>query len=174
MKTALETANEMERLGLIGKYAIAGSVAVIYFATPVDTDDLDIFFLHGLRVNEIFSMQQIYEHLKSKGFLPERFTVMMDGVKVQFVPSTGELSNEALEKAEVVTLFGVTTRVIIPEYLIALKLIAGRSKDFIHIIHLMDTSRRQIDFGLLDEILERFGMKERWLQFLERSSWKKQ
>ena len=172
MKTALETANEMEKLGTIGRYAIAGSVAIIYYASPVDTDDLDIFFLHGLKDAEIFSMEKIYEHLKSRGFFPERFTVTIDGVKVQFVPSTGPLSDEALEAAEEATLFGVQTRVIIPEYLIALKLQAGRSKDFIHIIHLLDTSTRQIDFQALGKILNRFGMSQKWTQFLEKTSWK--
>ena len=174
MKTALETANEMEQLGIIGTYAIAGSVAIIYYASPVDTDDLDIFFRHGLGSEQIFSMEQIYKHLLSKGFVPERFTVMIDGVKVQFVPSTGPLSDEALEAAEVVSLFGVQTRVITPEYLIALKLDAGRPKDFIHIIHLLDTSIREIDFQKLEEILARSGMSAKWTQFVEKTSWKRE
>jgi predicted nucleotidyltransferase len=173
MKTALETANEMERLGIIGRYAIAGSVAIIYYAAPVDTDDLDIFFLHGLKSTEVFSMASIYKHLLTKGFVPERFTVIIDGVKVQFVPSTGPLSDEALEAAEEVTVFGVKTRVIVPEYLIALKLQAGRPKDFLHVIHLLDTSRRTIDLRRLEEIVAKHGMSDKWTQFQEKTSWKR-
>lgn len=174
MKTALETANEMEGLGIIGRYAIAGSVAIIYYATPVDTDDLDIFFLHDLGENMIFSMEKIYKQLISKGFTPEKFTVIIDGVKVQFVPSTGPLSDEALGAAEEVTVFGVKTRVIIPEYMIALKLHAGRPKDFAHMIHLLDTSRREIDFHKLEGIVKKHGISHKWAHFLEITSWKQE
>ncbi len=74
MKLALEIANEMERLSIIGKYAIAGSVAIIFYAEPIDTEDLDIFFLHKAKEGEILSMEGIYKYFGEKGFTTSDFT----------------------------------------------------------------------------------------------------
>ncbi|MCI0416259.1 nucleotidyltransferase [bacterium] len=172
MKVALQTANEMEVSGLIGKYSIAGSVAIIYYATPIATDDLDLFFLHSQKPDEIFSMQAIYEFLQRKGCRPENFTVWIGGVKVQFIPSTGALMDEAINKSQEVVLFGMNTRVVTPEYLIALKLIAGRPKDVAHIILLLNSSRIGVQLNSLLDVLKRYNIEEKWTKFLEVTQWK--
>jgi hypothetical protein len=172
MKIALQTANEMEASGLIGKYSIAGSVAIIYYATPIATDDLDLFFLHSQKQDEIFSMQPIYEFLLKKRFKPENFTVWIGGVKVQFVPSTGELMNEAIEKSRDVAFFDVPTRIVTPEYLIALKLVAGRPKDLTHIVLLLNSPRSGIDLNSLVNLLRRYNIEDKWVRFLEVTQWK--
>lgn len=173
MKRALETITEMENAGVIGRHAIVGSVALIYYAEPVDTQDVDIFFLHSLAANEIFSMEKIYEYLGSRGFQPQDFTVVIGGVRVQLVPSTGKLSDEAINTAKKVILFEVETRVATPEYLIALKLVASRPKDFVHILHLLSTTNTPINFDLLGELIDRFDLRKRWDRFLEISQWTK-
>ena len=172
MKLALDTANEMERLGLIGRHAIIGSVAVIYYSGPISTDDLDICFLHGHTTDQIFSMKTIYEYLQSKGFQPIDFTVLIGGVKVQFMPSTGPLSDEAVSLAKQVTLFGVPTRVVTAEYLLAMKVDASRPKDYTHIVHLLDNSRETIDLTLGETVLAKFGLIDKWNRFLAISMWK--
>lgn len=173
MKIALETANEMEKLGIIGKYAIAGSVAVIYYAEPIDTEDLDLFFLHQAGVSEIFSMEPIYDYFRKRSLEISDFTVMIGGVRVQFVPSTGPLSDEAIETSRSVSLFGAATRVIGPEYLIVLKLTAGRGKDLTHIMHLLETTSEKIDYDLLEQLVSRFGLADIWKRFLGMTLWKK-
>ena len=173
MRLALEAANEMEQLSIIGKYAIAGSVAIIYYAEPIDTEDLDIFFLHETKASEIFSMQEIYKYFSEKGFTVSDFTVYIGGVKVQFVPSTSSLSDESIQNAREVAIFGVKTRVVSPEYLVALKLRAGRGKDYTHILHLLGTTSIPIDFGAIDAILLRHNLREKWDRFLELTQWTK-
>lgn len=171
MKRALETANAMRDSGVIGPYAIVGSIAIIYYASPINTDDLDIFFLHESAPSEGFSMQKIYEYLASLGFEPQDFTVNIAGVKVQFVPSTGPLSDEAIATALPATVFGVETRIATPEYLIAMKLTAGRPKDFAHIAHLLENSRIAVDFKSLETLLSRFQLQRAWNRFLGMGLW---
>lgn len=171
MKRALETANAMRDSGLIGSYAIVGSIAIIYYASPINTDDLDIFFLHETGPSEIFSMQKIYDYLISHGFEPKDFTVNIEGVKVQFVPSTGALSDEAITTAAQATVFGTETRIATPEYLIAMKLSAGRPKDFAHIAHLLENSRIAVDFKRLETLLSRFQLQQAWNRFLGMGLW---
>lgn len=163
----------MEHSGIIGKHCVVGSVALIYYAEPVDTQDVDIFFLHTTATNEIFSMKKIYDYLGSQGFQPQDFTVVIAGVRVQLVPSTGKLTDEAINNAKQATLFGVPTRVATPEYLIAMKLDAGRPKDFNHILHLLNTTNTPVDFGVLEGLIERFSLHNRWNRFLEISEWTK-
>jgi hypothetical protein len=174
VKLALETANEMEQLGLIGKYAIIGSVAVIYYSGPISTDDLGICFLHGLATDQIFSMKKIYDYLQSKGFQPVDFTVLIGGVKVQFVPSTGRLLDEAVSFSKQVTLFAVSTRVVTAEYLLAMKVDASRPKDYTHIVHLLENSREKIDLKFTETVLAKFGLIDKWNRFLAFSMWKPQ
>ncbi|MCI0446643.1 nucleotidyltransferase [bacterium] len=172
MKVALQTASEMESSGLIGKYSIAGSVAIIYYATPIATDDLDLVFLHSQKPDEIFSMQAIYEFLQRKGCKAENFTVWIGGVKVQFIPSTGPLMDEAINESQEVVLFGVKTRVVRAEYLIALKLIAGRPKDIAHITLLLDSPRFEVPMNSLLDVLKRYNIQDKWTKFLEVTQWK--
>lgn len=40
---ALEVINQLEQEGIIEKPTIGGSVAIMYYAQPVKTDDLDMF-----------------------------------------------------------------------------------------------------------------------------------
>lgn len=161
----------MEQLRIIGKYAIAGAVALIFYAEPIDTDDLDLFFLHQTEADKIFSMNIIYEYFHKKGFEISDFTANIGGVRVQLIPSTGPLSDEAIQKARSVILFGVPSRVVEPEYLIALKLAAGRGKDFTHILHLLETSQEKIDQDLLDQLIARFHLKTSWDRFLGATLW---
>ncbi len=172
MKRALEMANALRDSGVIGSYAIVGSIAIIYYASPINTDDLDIFFLHGTPQSELFSMQKIYDFLVAQGFEPKDYTVNIAGVKVQFVPSTGPLSDEAILNAVDATVFGVDTKIATPEYLIAMKLTAGRPKDYAHIAHLLENSRLPIDFNRLDDLLSRFQLQEAWNRFVGKGIWK--
>ncbi len=43
MKLALEVVNSLERDGIIGRYAIGGAMAAVFYAEPVSTFDVDIF-----------------------------------------------------------------------------------------------------------------------------------
>ena len=59
--------------------------------------------------------------------------------------------------------------IALPEYLIALKLVAGRPKDYTHILNLL--SNAQIDFSKLAEIVSRFDLTDKWNRFLGATLW---
>ena len=116
-------------------------------------------------------MKPIYDYLASRGIKPIDFTVLIEGVKVQLIPSTGPLSDEAVSSARKVTLFGIPTRVVGPEYLLAMKLEASRPKDYVHIIHLLDNSREPVDLSIAEKLFSKFGLNDRWNKFLSSTLW---
>jgi len=76
----------------------------------------------------VIDLSPLYEYLKGKGYVRERQWIMIEGVPVDVFPAD-PLEKEAVEQAQGVEYEGVRTKVIIPEYLIALFLRAGRDKD---------------------------------------------
>ncbi|MBI3182219.1 MAG: hypothetical protein HYZ28_08750 [Myxococcales bacterium] len=71
-----------------------------------------------------------------------------------------------MTRAETITAWGIPVRVFSPEYVIALKLASFRSKDRVHIAHLLRTAQREVDIPGLEAILSRHGLLPRWRQVL--------
>jgi predicted nucleotidyltransferase len=71
-----------------------------------------------------------------------------------------ELEKEAAEMARIVEYEGVKTKVIAPEYLVAILLRAGRKKDREKIEKLLQQA--EIDKKELQNILDKFGLRERF------------
>src|SRR5229473_3005616 len=62
--------NELERTGLIGRYAIGGAFAFIYYAEPFQTDDLDIF-THLPSPGARIDLAPIHEPFRKLGYPEE-------------------------------------------------------------------------------------------------------
>lgn len=73
------------------------------------------------------------------------------------------LSKEAVEQAQEAEYEGVRTKVILPEYLIALFLRAGRDKDWRKIELLLEQC--EIDRERLQKILDQQGLYEKFRDF---------
>lgn len=166
MKKALQVLNELKEKGLIKDYAIGGAIAALRWTEPFFTQDLDIFILLE-EANErgLIILTPIYEYLKRKGYAWKEHWVMIEGVPVDLFPAD-PLEKEAVEQAQEVEYEGVGTKVIIPEYLIALFLRAGRDKDWRKIQMLLEQC--QIDRGTLERILSRYGLDKKFRAFEEK------
>ena len=164
MENIIKIINEMEEEGLIGKYAISGGIAVIFYVEPILTYDLDIFFLPTGEEKPLLSLSPIYDYLKRKGYHADKEHIIIDQTPVQFIPVYNELIKEAVKNAKVTTYKKTRTQVLKAEYLIAIMLQTFRPKDKERIIKLLDESK--IDMKYLKGILKRHNLFERFNHFL--------
>jgi hypothetical protein len=160
---------EAEKGGLIGEFAITGGMAVTYHSEPIYTVDLDVLAVipgDGILID----LAPIFEFFKQRGASMSGEYLVMEGMKFQFIPAATSLEAESLRQAVVANERAVSFRVVDLEHLIALKLTAGRNKDLLHIQILLDAPRRPIDFSRLEQILEAYGLFEKWRRFRDRFS----
>ncbi len=159
MKLALQTMNDLEREGLIGRHAIGGAMALLFHDEPVVTYDLDIFCVlpqAGLLVN----LEPIYNDLRARGFHSEAEAVVIGGVPVQLLPAYNELVGEALDRAVSRTFEGVAVRVLTLEHLMAIMLQTNRPKDRERLATLAE--RETVDRERLNDVLLRHQLVDAW------------
>lgn len=153
MKKTLEIINRMQDDGLFRKYAIGGGIATLFYIEPIATFDLDIFFIPNDNQDMILSLSPLYEWLKEKNYKPIKEHVVIEGIPVQFIPVYNDLVHEAVHKAAKKKYEDISTFVIRPEYLIAIMLKTGRSKDRERLIKMFDQT------NILNEQLEKILTK---------------
>jgi len=164
MKHTLIVLNEMKEKGLFRDYAIGGAIAALRWTEPFFTQDLDIFIIlqKEIREDEIINLSALYEYLKNKGYEWSGQWIIIEGIPVEFIPAEG-LAKEAVEYGVDIEFEGVKTRVISPEYLIALFLSAGREKDKIKVRLLLDQA--DIDKEKLEIILRKYSLYNKFERF---------
>jgi predicted nucleotidyltransferase len=164
MKHTLIVLNEMKEKGLFRDYAIGGAMAALRWTEPFFTQDLDIFIIlqKEIREDEIINLSALYEYLKNKGYEWSGQWIIIEGIPVEFIPAEG-LAKEAVEYGVDIEFEGVKTRVISPEYLIALFLSAGREKDKIKVRLLLDQA--DIDKEKLEIILRKYSLYNKFERF---------
>ena len=165
MKKTLEIINELKKEGLIKEYAIGGAIGVMKWVEPFFTRDLDIFVIpiQEISKKEVISFLPMYDYLKGKGYNEwVGQWIIIEGVSVEFLPAEG-LAKESVENAVEVKFEDVKTKVMTPEYLIALLLRAGRDKDIRKIEMLL--SQTDIDMNRLMEILTKYNLTEKFENF---------
>lgn len=179
LQIVLRRVNELRAKGIIEQYAIGGAWAVTYFSEPVPTDDLDVF-CHLRSQSFLISLSPIYEYLKSLGYQPAEAehadSIMIESVPVQFLVGNA-LVDEAIENAVEVDLMGELIRIFDLEYVIAIALDVGRSKDLSRIDVMLQTTTRPIELERLSSILGRHvpdkrklgeaTLLDRWLNYRE-------
>ena len=160
MKRALEVVNSLEKEGVIGRYAIGGAMAAVFFAEPVSTFDVDIFINFVRTSSGLISLSSLYKALERQGYRESGEYVEIEGIPVQFLPAYNTLVEEALEKAIDVMYDSIPTRVIRAEYLIAIALQTGRPKDRGRVEMLR--TQAPLDTVMLSGILQRYDLKRVW------------
>ncbi len=164
MERILQLLNEMETKGLIQRYAIGGGMAVMFYAEPVVTEDLDIFVLLPPTNSPVIVLTPLYDFFRELGYQVRGLYVDVEGWLVRFLPTASELEVEALMEALEVNYGSTTMRVIRAEHLIAMKLKVGREKDLLHVHMLLRQAK--IDHDYLQGVLQRHGLIEKWRKFL--------
>lgn len=162
IKKALKLANEMERKGIIGKYAIGEAIGTIYWTEAYATKDLDLFLKLPVSCGGLLLMP-FMDYLAKKGYSFTAQYVKIGTLMVDFVGVYNPLTEEALDNAQGVTVYGISTWVFLPEYLMAIALQTGRAQDFRKIIKLYEES--DFDEEYFEEITKRHNLSRKWNEF---------
>lgn len=158
--------NRLVADGVISEYAVGGAIAALFYAEPVDTQDLDVFILlpQSESGSGILLLGPLYSWLQAHGFVPKDVFVDIYGVPTQFLISPGKLGDEAVKKARSHALDGVPVRVIAPEYLVAMWLegSAASAKRVTRAAMLLEAE--VVDRGRLKRILQKHRIPKRGLK----------
>ena len=167
MKNAIRVMNELKERGLIKDYAIGGAIAALRWTEPFFTQDLDVFIVLEEEADErgLIVLSPIYEYLKERGYVWKGHWIIIEGIPVDIFPAD-PLEKEAIAEAEEIEYEGVKTKVLTPEYLIALFLRAGREKDKRKIGLLLEQA--EVDRQKLERILNKYGLSERSRALVEK------
>lgn len=154
----LRKLNSMKAEGVIQEYAIVGAMAILFWTEPVLTYDLDVLVFLPETEGPLVNLDAIYRWAEAQGYPLKDEHVLIEGVPTQFVPCPNRVSREAIETAVEMDYEGVTVRVVLPEYLIALYLqpearTHKRRERAAALRDLPSLNRR-----LLDDILGRHGL----------------
>ncbi|MFZ2053864.1 MAG: hypothetical protein WAU81_06665 [Candidatus Aminicenantales bacterium] len=158
MDKALKVIRDLHKSGLIQAYAIGGGIAATYYIEPILTYDLDIFFIpitEGLDV-----LSPIYKELKKRGYSLDKELVIIEGIPVQFIPVYNELVKEAVEKAVESMYKKVRTRILRPEYLVAIALQTNRPKDRERAVQIL--SQAKLDSKMLTGLIKKYGLRDKY------------
>ena len=160
MEKTLRVLNRLVKDDIIENYAIGGAVAAIFYIEPINTNDLDIFFLVKDENYGLDMLKPLYDYLFELGYKAENETVEIEGWPVQFLPVFNPLLEEAVEEAKDIRFKRTTTRVMSAEHLVAIMLQTGRHKDFARIHQFLE--QNLLDNAQLFAILERHGLRQKW------------
>jgi len=156
--------NQMERDGVIKRYAIGGAVAATFYLEPVSTLDVDVFIAFKRQQESIIvSPVPIFDYLKGFGCKMEGEYIVISGWPVQFLPASGPLLEEALVNAVEVDVEGEPARVLSAEYLAAIALQTGRAKDKARVLQFVEGDA--IDRARFEAIIAKYELTPQWERF---------
>src|SRR5438132_284976 len=128
MKRTLEILNELERTGVLSRYAIGGAMGATFYVEPLLTFDLDVFVVLPQAAGGLVTLAPLYEALRRRGYAEEGECVNIEGVPVQFLPAYNALLEEALREARGTAYEDTPTHVLRAEHLVAICLQTGRTR----------------------------------------------
>jgi len=166
MKKTIQIINDLEDEGIIDGYALGGATALLFYAEPALTFDVDIFiFLPGDEDGKGFvDLSPLYEALATKGYSAEKEHVVIEGIPVQFIPVYNVLVREAVNQAATKEYEDVKIKVLRIEHLLAIMIDTDRPKDRERIGKLLDEVT--FDRECLESILDRHSLRKKWEKFL--------
>lgn len=160
MKETLRLLNQMVKAGVVSDYAIGGAVAAIYYLEPFDTADIDIFVQIETAGNAFTVLAPIYEFASARGYKIKGEFIYIEELPVQFLPVFNPLTDEAVSKAQTIKVARIETRIMRAEYLVAIMLDTGRSKDYLPINMFLEQGA--LNKRSLNAILRRHGLMQKW------------
>ena len=166
MEKALKVLNNLEKKGLLERYAIGGGIAVLFYTEPVLTYDMDVFCILSTEREGLITLSPIYDYLQQKGCEIDGEHIVIKGIPVQFIPAYNKLVEEALNASVEIKYKQTQTRIVRAEHLMALMLQTYRPKDRERMILFLDEV--QIDTLYLEGLLERHGLLKKWHEFRRR------
>ena len=165
MKAVVELLNEMKASGLVQDYALFGAMAQMRYTEPVATLDADVLVLLGSAA-AVDALSPIYRFCRARGYRPEGEAILVGNWPVQFIPTFSALTEEAVREAERGEIEGIPARVVSALHLAVIALSVGRSKDFAHILALLEAAAVSRDE--VAELAARHGLQAPWTAFTRR------
>ena len=159
MKLTLQVLNDLERAGLLRRYALGGAMAATFYVEPLLTFDLDVFVALPAGGTAMISLAPIYEALRARGYAEEGECVLIEGVPVQFLPAYNSLVEEAVAEAREINYEDTPTRVCRAEHLVAIAVQTGRDKDRERVRMLREQA--DLDVAYLQAVLARHDLEMR-------------
>ena len=141
-------------------YALGGASAVIFYTEPIATQDVDIFISIKNKADNLMILAPIYEYASKHKFEVKAEHIVIAEFPVQFLPTFNALTAEAVENAGEFELENELVRVMRPEYLTAIMLDTGRTKDFLRINLFLENGL--VNMKELADILEKHNLSEKW------------
>lgn len=163
MERTLQILNELEKEGILGRYAIGGAMGATFYVEPLLTFDLDVFVTLPQNEAGLLTLSPLYEALRQRGYREESECIAIEGIPVQFLPAYNALLQEALREAREAPYENTTTRVLRPEHLAAICAQTGRAKDRQRVALLLDEAA--LDPEYLEGILHRHNLKQKWTEW---------
>lgn len=164
IREVIQSLNQMQTDGLVGRCAIGGAVAATFYLEPFATLDVAIFVsMKPDPGSLLLSLEPIFAYLKGRGCTIEGEYVIIGGWPVRFLPPTGPLTEEALADSVEMNVEGSTIRVFTAEHLAAIALQTGRAKDKSRLLQFVESG--SIDTHLFRNIINRHGLEEKWERF---------
>ena len=160
MKRTLQILNDLERAGVMSRYAIGGAMGATFYVEPLLTFDLDIFLLLPQTFSGLLTLTPLYDALRERGYAEEGECVNIEGVPVQFLPAHNALLEEALREARETAYEQTRTRVLRAEHLVAICLQTGRDKDRERVRIFREQA--ELDLGYLSQVIKRHDLEAKW------------
>lgn len=164
MRKAIQILNEFVENGIVENYAIGGAIGLMFYTETLYTKDLDIFIAPQVTESGIAHFSEIYDNLKKQGYCMQGQYFIIEDIPVDFVAVYNELTKEALENFAIKKYEGIETRVLMPEYLLAIALQTGRKQDYRKIDLLIGSVK--LDKKMLKDILTRHNLYNKWLKYV--------
>ena len=150
--------NALKEEQIVKDYALGGATAMLFYADPTRTYDVDVFvLLESGMGSALVSLSSIYEWARRRGFPENAEHVMIYEVPVQFLPAHNALAEDAVQSARTFDYDGVPVRVIGPEHLAALAFQTGGASRRERAWQLVESG--VLDRATLDNLLEQHGVK---------------
>ena len=166
MRRTLEVLNELEKHGVLSRYAIGGAMAATFYTEPFLTFDLDVFVVLPRTPGGLLTLAPVYDALRTRGYSEqENECIRIEGVPVQFLPAYNTLVEEALNEAQEIMYEDVPARVLRSEHLLAICLQTGRSKDRERVRILREQAK--LDQNFLADVLRRHQLEDKWKLWTE-------
>jgi hypothetical protein len=128
LRDVFRTLADMRASGVVTDYAIGGATAVLFYAEPTRTFDVDVFVTLPGEPAAAQSLDPVFAWATERGLTVQDEHVMIEGVPVQILPAYNALLEQAVADARVHDYDGVAVRVVAPEHLVALALDAGGAR----------------------------------------------
>ena len=165
IEKVIELINKAQHRGVIQQYAIGGAIGAMFYMEPFATKDLDVFTFLPLTQGGLVSLSAIHEFFRSLGYPTEGQYLVIEGVRVEFIPPATPLVAEAIGRAVEAKVGKTKTWVFRAEHLAAIMLQTGRKTDLARLERLLEQA--ELNQRYFRDLLRRHQLVRKWQSYLK-------